>query len=534
VNRERSPLSVAAWGLLFALVSAPALAQPVAEEGTGGSESFRRAILWGELWLVRGVTESEQLSLEECLRIAIVHNLSIQNRREDLLSSHEDLRTFRNFFDVKGQLSLQHDQDVRTPVIEQGSMVVFDPVLQENVTTAAESDVIDDDVTTLGLNLSKQLGTGGTISVQPSLWESDFQQNQWGTALILSVNQPLLDGFGHTVATADLESARLALEQSENSLDGAMRSLVAEVASGYYNLLRSELLLDETEQALKRSRDLLRAAKIRREEGEVAQLDVLQAELLVARNENTLISGRNQLRSSQVDFRVLLGLAPDSSAGIASTKVSLVTSELDLDALLSYALDHRLDLINQELSLEQSRLSLLKARNQRLPDLDLYASYSFVDGNDDLEEVWDVDQGSIAVGAVFRLPLGDVSDDVNYQKALISRQKTETSLEEARRQVTSDVDKAVRNIRTLQSQLEVLKKNVEIAEETFRLSQLSYEVGGLISSFDLSSAQDDLTSARTDYVSALIDYKVALIQLDLARGLDLVSMIETQAGSPLR
>ncbi|HEQ60117.1 MAG TPA: TolC family protein [Firmicutes bacterium] len=505
-----------------------------AEEEPAGKAQLQESLLWGDRWLVRDVTDYQRLSLGQCIRVALVNNLDIRSQRDALRSAEQDLRSARNFFDLKGTFSAEHRQDVYTPSVETGSVVVYDPVLQQYVTTAARTAVIDDDVTTLSLPVTQHIKTGGSITASPYLQESDYQRNQWASGINLGIRQPLLDGFGYDVSTADLRRTRLGLRRSEQSLDGAARVLVVQVVQDYYGILRTQKILEEQQEALQRAQSLLRAAQIRKEEGEVAELDVLRAELQVAQSENALIATRNTLRSRLTGFQLRLGVSPQQAVGIQAKEVEFEPTELHFDQLVDFALRHRHDLKNQELSLEQSRISLLTAKNRNLPNLDLTASYRFYDSHDDLDKVWDVDQGSVSLGVIFSMPLGDVSDDVLLQKARIGVDQAESALESLRREVISDIDNAVRQIETLENQIEVLQKNVEIAQEGFRLSQLSYEVGGLISSFDLAKAQEDLTSARTTYIAALIDYQIALAQLDLARGLDLVSLIEARAGTPLQ
>ncbi len=492
---------------------------------------LKRDILWGANWLLPEVTGFENLSLEQCVRLAVVQNQDLQTLRQQLLSSHQDLRLSENFFDIKGNLFLQHDQDVYTPEVELGgSSVAFDSIRNEWVKIANRTPVIDDDLSTLGLEATKQLKTGGRLSLQPQLRESDYQENQWSSSISLNYTQPLLDGFGSEVATADLEISRLSLRLSENSLDGEVRNLIVTVIVQYYELMKTYMILQERRQALDRSREQLRAVKIRRQEGEVTQLDVLQAELQVSGNENSLLVSENNLASSLMDFKIVLGLRPEEKFGLQTEEVGFATSELDYQQLADYALEHRLDYENRELSLEQSRLSLVKAKNKRLPDLNLYANYRFYDADDDTERAWDIDQGAIGVGAILQFPLGDVSERVTWEKARLNLEQAEIQRDQTRRRILAEVDKVKRQIDTLRSQIGVLKKNVEAAEESFRLATLSYEVGGLISSFDLAQSQDKLTSARTDYVSALIDYRIAQVQLDRALGLDVVSLVQKHLG----
>jgi len=197
----------AALCLAILLVWPVSVAFPEQESGTDDpldQEQLNQSLLWGASWLLPSVTRYEELSLEDCIRLAIVQNHELRVRREQLRSTQQDVRLSENFFSPKGTLSVSHDQDVYTPVVELGgTSLVYDSFRQEFVETKTRLDVIDDDVTTLGMDLGKQVNTGASILVRPTLRGSDFQQNRWSSDISVTLTQPLLDGFGYDVSTAD-------------------------------------------------------------------------------------------------------------------------------------------------------------------------------------------------------------------------------------------------------------------------------------------------------------------------------------------
>lgn len=65
-------------------------------------------------------------------------------------------------------------------------------------------------------------------------------------------------------------------------------------------------------------------------------------------------------------------------------------------------------------------------------------------------------------------------------------------------------------------QLEVQKKNLDLAQEIYNRTDLKFK-NGLTSSLELTVAQKDLETARASYLNTMYDYFVA--QLDLRKAL---------------
>ena len=62
------------------------------------------------------------------------------------------------------------------------------------------------------------------------------------------------------------------------------------------------------------------------------------------------------------------------------------------------------------------------------------------------------------------------------------------------------------------------EKNVEQAQESLRIAQLSFSEG-LVTSLDVIAAEATLTQVKTNYSQALYDYVISMAELDKAIGI---------------
>lgn len=115
-------------------------------------------------------------------------------------------------------------------------------------------------------------------------------------------------------------------------------------------------------------------------------------------------------------------------------------------------------------------------------------------------------------GLKLNVPIFDgFKKQAQIQQAQINILKAENEKKMLENALTQEAFNAKTTYERAVKQVEIQKKNYELAEEIYNRTQLKYN-SGLGSSLDLTTAQRDLETARSSYLSTLYDYFVA--QLD--------------------
>jgi len=148
-----------------------------------------------------------------------------------------------------------------------------------------ESDVIFNDYS-LGLNVG---------------WEVDF----WGR-------------FRRQV-----ESASADLDASVASYDGALVSMISQVAQNYLLIRTYQARIDVTRHNIKAQEESLRVAQAKFDAGEVSELDVDQAESLLYNTKASISSLQASLQQLKNSLAILLGSPPQKFNGLLSEKASI-------------------------------------------------------------------------------------------------------------------------------------------------------------------------------------------------------------------
>jgi cobalt-zinc-cadmium efflux system outer membrane protein len=168
---------------------------------------------------------------------------------------------------------------------------------------------------------------------------------------------------------------RIELAQQEQALTdveiGAVeREVRRQVREAYFAVARARAESARRTSVLELARRLLEIAQQRFTAGDVAQLEVNQAQLEAARAEVDLRVARQQERVLQGRLSAVLN-EPPGTVWKLSTPLDEVGVAPALEELVQTAYQSNTELahLQQELRVEQSRASLLRA--QRVPDLDV-------------------------------------------------------------------------------------------------------------------------------------------------------------------
>jgi len=207
----------------------------------------------------------ENLTLDECIGIAVAEYPPLKNAREDLLAAESAYRAARGDF---------------LPILYVNAAQDFG---QQIPSTGEQRSSF------LSASVEKNFEYGGSFSVVGQGERDDrFEHGEeFVSALSVGFQQPLLEGFGPDVAAASLKIADINRDIARMGLTQAIRSHILTVTRQYHRVIEAERLLQVRDEALKRAHEALRRLNILVAEGEEAKIDIATRELQVAQFEGT-------------------------------------------------------------------------------------------------------------------------------------------------------------------------------------------------------------------------------------------------------
>lgn len=326
----------------------------------------------------------------------------------------------------------------------------------------------------------------------------------------LALNQLVFDMGKREAGVA---AARSSVAASVYSLQNTRQTVVLNVTTAYYELLRRRELLRVQETAVERAKTTYDATKAFAEAGTVRQIDVLQAE---ADYRNALVQlsvANNDVRLAEVSLRNAIGLDTTETVTAAETTPPWpdeTAKPEPVSVFVTRALDNRPDLKRDLALIDADRASARVARINAGPvvEANLTAGYRF-----------DPDPGSdnfLLASLSFPLFDGGASR-ARVRSAEESVKQSQQQLALARQEVHLAVEEAYLSREEARQRVSAARSAVEAAKANYEAASAGYREG-VQTVVDVITARAQLVQAETNLVQSLYDYHTADARLKRAVG----------------
>jgi outer membrane protein TolC len=470
--------------------------------------------------------EGVRLSLRDTLAIAIANNVDLQ------VSVAGDEQGFYGVLQSKG---------------------IFDPVVGATVdaldqqtpqaSTLGGAAVTETKTYDANLSVTQLVPTGGLFTLGFTNEKADTNSSffninpRYTSNLLLDLRQPLLRNFGRDVTTRFIRIARNNQAINNQTFLQSLQLTITAVEQAYWDLVYARQNLEVKKESLGLAQELYRITKIKIDVGSQAPIDIVQTESGVAQRELDIITASQAVGDAEDRLKRQLNFAAVNRWNdhvIPTDEVRVETVSIDLASGVEQALQNRPEIRGAIFAAANTRITYDYARNQLLPQLDLFANYGYA-GLGGPNHLVDPVTGQ-PTGVVVDGNWGDAFSSVRHgdfhnwtAAAGVARWNLEGSLaqlEQLRQNVTVEVRNAARAIDTARQSIAAAGKSRELAERNVDAAKKKYD-NGLITSFEVLQIQNDLATARSAELQALTQYRNAMVAYHRAIG-DLLSWKEVQ------
>ena len=306
------------------------------------------------------------------------------------------------------------------------------------------------------------------------------------------------------------ESAALGADAVNLQLAAIRNELIYQITRGYFSILQALDYVTVQQETIRSFEESLQVARDKYKAGTVVKTDVLNLEVALVQAREDLIRARNSMDLAIVALNTGIGYDFVTRESLPVPEGNVPTPpvmEQDFSAI-----ENRPELqVVQKMSQVKERL-FMRAKRQNYPVLNAYGTYDLDSG--DLESF----EGSYTVGlrAEWDIFTGFRNSSA-ARKAEAEWRAAQQDEENVRNKIKQDLRSARIQAAESWQRLETLRKSVESASESLRITQVRYREGvaGII---DLLTAQVGLTAMRTRSVAAVYDHAAAVSNLQRARG----------------
>jgi outer membrane protein TolC len=501
----------------------------------------------------------KKMSLEDCIEIALQHNLDVHIQRYNPELNLYALNGVYGAYDPNLSLTISHQYSESSGGIDQQGRLF--PATSQNIDTYSGA-------------LSGLLPWGTTYSIGPSLFDTygsrgisllpntndiaNFQQqilftNVFGTNFVpiatnfipvfrntltntghfeqfsgslglASLRQPLLKNFWIDATRLAILLDKANLRISELDLRNVIMNTVTTVEKAYYDLIFDQENIKVQRKAVELAERQLMENRKRVEVGTMAPLDEKQAQSLAAQSRADLIAAYGTEETQQRVLRSLLSdnysewenvsIQPDQTLAATPQSFSLRQS-------WDIGLKQRPDILKEKQVLEQAGYQIRYSRNQLFPELDLFGSAGLQPSTTTINgfgnQVSDLKNPFYSVGGQLTFPLGNTSARNAYKSAKAKKAQTELTLKQIIQNALIAIENSIATVNTDFQAVGARREARIYAEAALDAEQKKLE-NGKSTSFVVLQLQRDLTTARSAEIRALADYNQALADAALQEG----------------
>ena len=393
------------------------------------------------------------------------------------------------------------------------------------------------DIWTTQVGVRQNLPSGGQAELRyeanrTEVETGQFQQfdpNPFYTSdIVLQVTQPILRDFGNQINRARILISRNNQRISLLDFRQQLEETAANIEQTYWQLVQAERNVRINERLLD---ETLRTAEVlwRRRGQDVTRVQLSQANASVEERRVALIGFKARVRDLSDQLKRLMN---DPDLPVSSETLILPGSppvlepvRFDLGDQINTALEHRLELGQQQLRVDSSRIAADVAKNNLLPQLNIIGSLS-VNGLDEnygdaVSDQFEFDNTGWAFGFQFEIPLGNRAARATNQRARLQQQQAITQYANLIEQVALDVRTAMRDVDTRWDQIIASRQSRFAQEDALLAIQQREDAGEQLTPTFVQlklDQQERFAQAAAQETEAISNYNNALAVLERAKG----------------
>ena len=349
--------------------------------------------------------------------------------------------------------------------------------------------------------------------------------NEYKSFLGGSIVQPLLKNAGVEVTMANI---RVAEADADIALQGYRREMlqvVAEAAAAYWNLCLAQEKLKVRRESIRIAEEILHDNKERVRAGKMAETEVLEAEAGLATRKSIETAAKQELIAAVNSVKTLVSSSAGEVDGAVVATDNLTPREVALDFESSYreSLKMRPEYVSTMKKMEREGVRIAYAENQKLPQLDLKASYG-INGLDTSKArdaaylARNREYDSWAVGIELRIPImGGQKTQSELAAAKKRKLQTLQELKATEVALANALDTSIKNVRNALAQADSLREVVRLNKRLLEVERARLDAGVSNSRLVLDR-DEDLNRARESYLESLVNFEKASVALEAVKG----------------
>ncbi|HLX68737.1 MAG TPA: TolC family protein, partial [Verrucomicrobiae bacterium] len=457
------------------------------------------------------------LSLQDCIELALKHNLELQVDRYNPAISLYTLKAAYGGYDPTLFLSGSHEHN------NLGEQLFGNGLLGGSTEDVTSFDTRVSGTSPIGTTYSIEGQVAGTDQFLTSTNGTSFNPNTSGQVRG-SISQPLLKNFWIDQTRLNIRVDKNRLKYTQLGLKLNIMTTVTTLEQAYYDLIYNRENVKVQEMAAQQTDRLVLESKKKLEVGALAELDLASAQAQAAQNRAAIIQAESQLGTQE---RKVKGLITDNFPQWADVELqpsgNLTAERVAFNRQESWrkALADRPEYLQAKLDAEKQGIQLKYDWNQIFPELDVVGTAGYNgSGTFFSEALFDVEQRNrpfYSFGGQLTVPLANINARNTYKSDKVSLQQFLLTIKEKERDILIAIDNDIGTLQADYDNVQATHAQRLYEEQALDAEQKKLN-NGKSTTYNVILVQRDLTTARGAEIQALDTYNKDLAQFSLDEG----------------
>jgi outer membrane protein len=475
--------------------------------------------------------EIYNLDLESSISLAKEKSRTMLNLKQSLLRASFDLKAATSTFKTHVDLDVVTPRYTKTIRQYEDTLGLhFYPVRQNTLNGY--------------LTINQPLPTDGSLFIRSGVENiTDYYYGKRNAQLtsVIGLTQPIEAFFGYNNITMGYKQAKLNYDRSLKQLKRAELDLVYDISQAFLTLLSFHERLNIARLTMERQKEAYEIAQSKFKAGLIREVEALQMEVDLGDAINSHDIANINYDSQMILFKENLGIGLNDSI-IIKSDLEFKPVSVDIGKAVSLALENRPEVKENEINIELNRMAIKRQKAQGRINGDISFNYEFKGVNQSsrtlpfentIVDTWNDLQrrpGNLGVGLTINIPIIDWGENrARVRSAEATLNQSQIQLSSTKIDIERDVRTTVSRLQSALRRLQLLEKNVLVAEKSFEISRQRYSNGDIDAQF-MALERERLNTAYITRLDAFINYKLYLADImrktffDFEKNISLLNM----------
>jgi outer membrane protein TolC len=315
----------------------------------------------------------------------------------------------------------------------------------------------------------------------------------------VSLSQALVD----LRATNETRAETHNVEAARHSYRSARDLVVLVAANAYLEVLAADARTQSARAQLQTSQTLYQQAQDLKQNGIVAGIDVLRAEVRLNGDRQRVTVSQNDFDKARLQLARIIGLPVGQAFAVSAQLPNVPVPEMTVEQALTQAYRNRPDYLAAQERVRAAEAFRAAAVSENLPSVHVNADYGAL-GLKPSDTV-----ATYTLAGSVNIPIfqgGRAQGRLAQADADLRQRRAEA--EDMRAEIYYDVRAAFFDLQATGEQLEVAIRSRELANQELTQARDRF-AAGVANNLEVVQAQQSVTTAEEQYIDALLGYDVA-------------------------